>query len=88
MSSGFGDERTLEGVKSWPGIIGRNNKIKWPGDEKLSYMVHVTLASMEVIAASQAEPEHDGDLAVKCALLYDVIEDANISNEKAALEST
>jgi (p)ppGpp synthase/HD superfamily hydrolase len=54
----------------------------WPGNLELSYMVHVDLVCMEVTAALLVEPEHDGDLAVKCALLHDVIEDTQVGNEE------
>jgi (p)ppGpp synthase/HD superfamily hydrolase len=33
---------------------------------------------MEVIAAFRAEPDHDQELAVQCALLHDVIEDTGV----------
>src|SRR5271169_241645 len=49
------------------------------GDQKtptgLPYVVHVSSVAMEVIAALQAEPGHDDDLAVVSALLHDVVED-------------
>ncbi len=45
-----------------------------PGTE-LPYIVHVTLVTMEVIAALQYENDHDAELALQCALLHDVIED-------------
>ncbi len=41
----------------------------------MPYVVHVSSVAMEVIAALQAEPGHDGDLAVTSALLHDVVED-------------
>jgi len=44
----------------------------------LPYMIHVSLVSMEVMAALAMEPGHDGDLAVQCALLHDVIEDTEV----------
>lgn len=56
-----------------------------PGSE-LPYVVHVTMVAMEVIAALGHEDGLDGDLAVQCALLHDVIEDAGISYEKLAAE--
>jgi (p)ppGpp synthase/HD superfamily hydrolase len=46
----------------------------FPGTE-LPYIMHVSFVSMEVIAALAQEPELDGNLAVQCALLHDVIED-------------
>jgi (p)ppGpp synthase/HD superfamily hydrolase len=53
---------------------------KVPGSE-LPYVVHVAMVAMEVISAFQAENGIDGDLAVQCALLHDVIEDAGKSYE-------
>jgi len=47
---------------------------KVPGSD-LPYIVHVTMVAMEVIAALEQEDNLDGDLAVQCALLHDVIED-------------
>ena len=42
---------------------------------KLPYVVHVASVCMELIRALEAEPSRDGDLAVPCALLHDVLED-------------
>jgi len=56
-----------------------------PGSD-LPYVIHVTMVAMEVIAALAHEDNLDGDLAVPCALLHDVIEDAGISYEKLAAE--
>jgi (p)ppGpp synthase/HD superfamily hydrolase len=42
---------------------------------QLPYVVHVTCVCMELIRALEAEPSRDGDLAVPCALLHDVLED-------------
>ena len=56
-----------------------------PGSD-LPYVVHVTMVAMEVIAALAREDGLDGDLAVQCALLHDVIEDAGKSYEKLAAE--
>jgi (p)ppGpp synthase/HD superfamily hydrolase len=56
-----------------------------PGTD-LPYVIHVTMVAMEVIAALAHEDGLDGDLAVQCALLHDVIEDAGISCEKLAAE--
>jgi (p)ppGpp synthase/HD superfamily hydrolase len=41
----------------------------------------VAMVAMEVIGALQVEGGIDGDLAVQCALLHDVIEDAGKSYE-------
>ena len=56
-----------------------------PGSD-LPYIVHVTMVAMEVMAALVHEDGLDGDLAIQCALLHDVIEDAGISYEKLAAE--
>lgn len=51
-----------------------------PGSD-LPYVVHVTMVAMEVIAALTREDGLDGDLAVQCALLHDVIEDTETTRE-------
>lgn len=48
-------------------------------DSTLPYLVHLTLVAMEVIAALAVETVHNGDLAVQCALLHDVIEDTSLT---------
>jgi (p)ppGpp synthase/HD superfamily hydrolase len=48
-----------------------------PGKD-LPYLIHIGLVSMEIIACLNVEKEHDGDLAVQCAILHDVIEDTSI----------
>jgi (p)ppGpp synthase/HD superfamily hydrolase len=45
-----------------------------PGTD-LPYLMHLSFVSMEVIAALHRESDRDGNLAVQCALLHDVIED-------------
>ncbi len=52
----------------------------FPGT-KLPYIMHVSFVCMEVTAALAHEPEQDGNLAVQCALLHDVIEDTEVSFE-------
>jgi (p)ppGpp synthase/HD superfamily hydrolase len=54
---------------------------KYPGTD-LPYVVHVSLVSMEVIAALCVERDRNGDLAVQCALLHDVIEDTDVTVEQ------
>lgn len=56
---------------------------KLPGDER-PYLLHVTLVAMEVCAGLRAEPGHDEDLAVQCALLHDTIEDTDVTYEQLA----
>lgn len=45
----------------------------------LPYVVHVTSVCMELTRALHAEPGRDGDLAVSCALLHDVLEDTEVT---------
>jgi (p)ppGpp synthase/HD superfamily hydrolase len=56
-----------------------------PGTE-LPYIMHLSLVSMEVIAALQEESGHDEDLAVQCALLHDIIEDTTVTTEEVSAE--
>ncbi len=50
---------------------------KFPGTN-LPYIVHINLVSMEIMAALSFEDDLDGDLAIQCALLHDVMEDVGI----------
>lgn len=45
-----------------------------PGTD-IPYFYHVSLVAIEVMNALSLEDAHDGDLAVQCALLHDVLED-------------
>lgn len=47
----------------------------------LPYNVHLAKVAMEVMAAIQAEPEIDGDFALQCAILHDVLEDTAVDFE-------
>ncbi|KAB8141025.1 bifunctional (p)ppGpp synthetase/guanosine-3',5'-bis(diphosphate) 3'-pyrophosphohydrolase [Chloroflexia bacterium SDU3-3] len=51
---------------------------RFPGTE-LPYLLHVGSVAMEVMTALVAEPSHDADLAVQCALLHDVLEDTEVT---------
>lgn len=52
----------------------------------LPYIVHVSLVSMEIMAALQVEPGNDGDLAVKVAILHDVLEDTPVTYRQLTFE--
>ncbi len=52
----------------------------FPGTN-ISYLMHLSFVTMEVIAALAYHPEANGDLAVQCALLHDVLEDTAVSAE-------
>ncbi|NNG01240.1 MAG: bifunctional (p)ppGpp synthetase/guanosine-3',5'-bis(diphosphate) 3'-pyrophosphohydrolase [Desulfobacteraceae bacterium] len=56
-----------------------------PGTD-LPYVIHPTMVAMEIITALGHEEDLDGDLAVQCALLHDVIEDTDITYDALAAE--
>lgn len=45
----------------------------------LPYLVHIGLVAMELIAALSEDRQLNGDLALQCALLHDVIEDTSVT---------
>jgi len=54
----------------------------FPGTD-LPYLLHISLVSMEVMSAiSNDQNKVDGDAAVQCAILHDVIEDAGKSYDE------
>ncbi|MEI7772357.1 MAG: HD domain-containing protein [Chloroflexales bacterium] len=55
----------------------------YPGTD-LPYIMHLAFVSMEVIAALRDGPGRDGDLAVQCALLHDVVEDTRVGYAEIA----
>lgn len=56
-----------------------------PGTD-LPYLVHLNCVSMEIMTALHTEKERDGNLAVQCALLHDVIEDTTVTYPTVANE--
>lgn len=58
-----------------------HNGQKVPGTE-LPYLTHLTMVSMEVMAALAAEDGLDGNLAIQCSLLHDVLEDTDVGYER------
>lgn len=46
---------------------------------ELPYITHISLVSMEVMAALSRTDGLDGDLAVQCALLHDALEDTPVT---------
>jgi (p)ppGpp synthase/HD superfamily hydrolase len=56
-----------------------------PGTQ-VSYIMHLSFVSMEVIAALAEHPERDGNLAVQCALLHDVVEDTPVTYAQVEAE--
>ena len=66
-------------TKAWHFAAQAHNGQTVPGSE-LPYIVHVGNVAMVVMTAIAASGEvKDPDLAVKCALLHDVIEDTPVS---------
>lgn len=57
-----------------------------PGTNGLPYIMHPSLVCMEIIAALQMEPVLDGNFAVQCALLHDVIEDTDVTFDQIQSE--
>jgi len=53
---------------------------------EIPYIQHLSFVSMEIIAALSVEKEHDGNLAVQCAILHDTIEDTNTTFEQIKSE--
>jgi (p)ppGpp synthase/HD superfamily hydrolase len=58
---------------------------KFPGT-KISYIMHLSFVSMEILAALNIEQERDGNLALQCAILHDTIEDTNTTFEQLESE--
>jgi (p)ppGpp synthase/HD superfamily hydrolase len=48
--------------------------------------MHLSFVAMEVMAALNEDPERDGNLAIQCALLHDVIEDTDMTYEAVKAE--
>lgn len=48
----------------------------------IPYIMHLSFVAMEIIAASAAAEVSDGDLAVQCALLHDVLEDTLVRYDR------
>lgn len=76
---------TLNGIDAWSSAWSFAAKAhaqqKMPGSEN-SYLQHLGNVTMEIVAAHQAMPLSDFDLAVQCAMLHDTIEDQGVSYEQ------
>ena len=69
-------------LKAWNFASFHHKDQKVPGKDFL-YINHVGSVTMEILSAiAQSDSVDDPDLAVQCALLHDVIEDAEITYEK------
>ncbi len=56
-----------------------------PGTD-LPYVTHISLVSMEIMAVLSVETRHNGNFALQCALLHDVVEDAGVTDEQVRAE--
>ena len=66
-------------IKTYNYAAKAHNRQLLPGSN-LPYIVHLSLVSMEILAALAEDfRKLDGELAIQCALLHDTIEDAGIS---------
>jgi (p)ppGpp synthase/HD superfamily hydrolase len=72
-------------IKAYQFAAKAHNGQLVPGTD-LPYIMHISLVSMEVIACLGIERQHDGNLAVQCALLHDVIEDTGTAYEDVESE--
>lgn len=52
-------------------------------DEKVEYLNHIGSVTFEILAAVNEDKSLNADLAIKCAVLHDTIEDTYFSYEKA-----
>lgn len=52
--------------------------------QSFDYLTHVGSVTVELIRALPTTPEADGDLAVQCAVLHDVIEDTDATYDLVA----
>lgn len=71
-------------VQAWLFAAQAHGGQTMPGDEGLSYLTHVGLVAMEVMASLVVEPLAEPVLALQCALLHDVVEDTTITVEDVA----
>ncbi|WGV28486.1 HD domain-containing protein [Halotia branconii] len=72
-------------IKAYKFAANAHQGQKIPGSE-IPYIMHLSFVSMEVIAALSKEKEHNGDLAIQCAILHDTIEDTDITFEEIKAE--
>lgn len=59
----------------------RHGSQRVPGSA-IPYLFHVSCVAMEVLHAAARDPEANLDLALPCALLHDVVEDAGVERDE------
>jgi (p)ppGpp synthase/HD superfamily hydrolase len=72
-------------IKAYRFAAEAHNGQLFPGTD-LPYLMHVSFVSIEIIASLVKEVDLDGNLAVQCALLHDVIEDTKIVYDDVKME--
>jgi (p)ppGpp synthase/HD superfamily hydrolase len=82
MGNNWSQENYIKALKK-AALAHQGQKV--PGT-KISYIMHLSFVSMEIIAALNIEPERDGNLAIQCAILHDTIEDTNTTFEQLESE--
>jgi (p)ppGpp synthase/HD superfamily hydrolase len=63
----------------------KHNGQVFPGTD-WPYLVHISMVSMEIIAALNHEPDLNGDLALQVAILHDIIEDTDTTYNELQLK--
>jgi len=72
-------------LEAWQFAARAHGSQVTPG-EPLPYVVHLGAVAMEILAAHQHQPFEKPELAVRCALLHDTLEDT--ATGAAAIEKT
>ena len=78
MNNNWSQEKYLEVYRF---AAEKHKDQMFPGTE-WSYVVHLSMVSMEIIASLNHEPDVNGDLAVQVAILHDTIEDTDATYEE------
>jgi (p)ppGpp synthase/HD superfamily hydrolase len=82
MANNWSQENYIKALKK-AALAHQGQKV--PGT-KISYIMHLSFVSMEIIAALNIETERDGDLAIICSILHDTIEDTDTTFEQIKSE--
>ncbi len=72
-------------IKAYRFAASAHQGQKFPGTE-ISYIMHLSFVSMEIIAALNVEQECEGNLAIQCAILHDTLEDTDTTYEQIKTE--
>jgi len=78
MQNNWSQEKYIEAYRF---AAEKHKNQLFPGTD-WSYVVHLSMVSMEIIASFNHEPDVNGDLAVQAAILHDTIEDTDTTYEE------